>query len=145
MLYQLSGSGSQLWVRWTEQRDRVHPLLHPQVQEWRTATHSMTTFGAGSVQTLTTKQSPNLQTRGLKNRPQLLKWTGSSRSAVCAEICWQVSAGKKKKWVNQLELQMQKIDKTRPAQTSSQTIENRLTNRTVCTTNWLKKATIRLC
>lgn len=47
MLYQPPGSGSPLWVRWTEQRDRVHPLLHPQVQEWRTATHSMTTFGAG--------------------------------------------------------------------------------------------------
>lgn len=55
MLYPLSGSGFQLWVRWTEQRDRVHPLLHPQVQEWRTATHSMTTFGAGSVQTVTKK------------------------------------------------------------------------------------------
>lgn len=69
MLYQLPGSGFQLWVRWTEQRDRVHPQLHPQVQEWRTATHGVTVFGAGSVQTVTTKYSPNLQTRRLKNQP----------------------------------------------------------------------------
>lgn len=55
MLYLLSGSGLQLWVRWTEQRDGVHPLLHPQVQEWRKATHSVTIFGAGSVQTVTAK------------------------------------------------------------------------------------------
>lgn len=65
LVYWLSGSGLQLWVRWTEQRDRPHLLLHPRVQEWKTATHSMMIIGSVG----THHKKVMLHTRGLKNQP----------------------------------------------------------------------------
>lgn len=91
------GSDWGWWVHWPVQSAAAYWVLrlwHPPVQEWKTTTQSTILLHKYQVNWHEIKIMLHCSLQRLQNSPWPPKCTGWFLSAVCEEICLQVSGGR---------------------------------------------------